>query len=132
MAHARANLAEAATATRAGDRYRAAHLGALRAAAAVVAAGSVRAGAPRPGRRLQNVWDLLARTAPELGEWAHFFAHGARARAAIEAGLPHVVTDREADDLLRDAETFVDLVTDRLGLPRQRSLAGAVAPLRAS
>lgn len=138
VSYARTNLTEAATATRAGDRYRAAHLAALRAAAALVAAGaaagpsSARSSGARPSRRLQNVWELLARTAPELGEWAQFFAHGARLRAAVEAGLPHAVTDRDADDLLRDAETFVDLVTDRLGLPRQRALGGLVAPLRAS
>ncbi|MDT7544455.1 MAG: hypothetical protein QOE99_565, partial [Actinomycetota bacterium] len=54
--------------------------------------------------------------APELGEWAAFFAAGARKRAAAEAGLPAAVTPREADDLVRDAETFLAVVETTLGL----------------
>jgi hypothetical protein len=34
----------------------------------------------------------------------------------VETGLVRV-TAREADDLLRDAETFVDLAARRLGVP---------------
>jgi hypothetical protein len=56
--------------------------------------------------------------APELGEWAGFFAAGAAKRAAAAAGVAHAVTVREADDLLRDAEQFLDLVEDLLGPPR--------------
>jgi hypothetical protein len=58
---------------------------------------------------------LLAGVAPELGEWAGFFAAGARKRAAAEAGLPSAVTPREADDLIRDAETFLSVVETTLG-----------------
>ncbi len=126
--HAHLCLAESAAATRAADRYVAAHLGALRAAAAVLAA--------RPDLRRtrgpSNVWRQLARVAPELGEWAAFFSTSAQVRAKLEAGLLRAVTDRAADDLLRDAEAFLDLVTELLGLPHQRSLHGVVAPLRAS
>ncbi len=50
---------------------------------------------------------LLADVAPELGEWAAFFAAGAQKRAAAEAGLPSAVTPREADDLVREVEAFL-------------------------
>ena len=105
-------------ATSPGDRYVTAHLAALRAAAAVLA---VRGRPRRPGGTL-NVWQVLPRVAPELGEWAAFFAAGAARRAAVEAGRADVVTAREADDLLRDAETFLHLVTGCLGVSRQQVL----------
>ena len=94
-----------------GERYVAAHLAALRAAAAVLA---VR-GRPRRGSTL-NVWDVLPRVAPELAEWAVFFASGARRRAAVEAGLAGAVSTRQADDLVRDASAFADLVAELLGV----------------
>ena len=52
---------------------------------------------------------------------AAFFAAGATRRAAAEAGLD-VVTSREADDLLRDAETFLALVDTTVGVPHQIAL----------
>src|SRR5262249_7475322 len=79
---ARQGLDEAARTRPDGLRYAAAHLAALRAAAAVLAARA----RPEPGRRsrLTNVWFLLAGVAPELSEWAAFFAAGASKRAAAE------------------------------------------------
>jgi len=106
-----AGLRTARTADDVGERYVAAHLAALRAAAAVLA---VR-GRPRRGSTL-NVWEVLPRVAPELAEWAVFFASGAPRRAAVEAGLVGAVTTRQADDLVRDASTFADLVADLLGV----------------
>jgi hypothetical protein len=58
---------------------------------------------------------LLAQVAPELGEWATFFAAGAAKRAAAEAGLSHAVTEREADDLVRDVGAFLSVVENSLG-----------------
>jgi hypothetical protein len=88
-------------------RYPAAYLAALRAGAAVLA---VRARpAPRRGSG-RNVWRLLAEVAPELGEWAAFFAACSDTRAAAEAGIERLVGRREADDLLRQAEQFVGIV----------------------
>jgi hypothetical protein len=111
-------LRSARRATTPGERYVRAHLAALRSAAAVLA---VR-GRPRsPGGTL-NVWQVLPRVAPELAEWAAFFAAGAPRRAALEAGRADVVSAREADDLLRDAEAFGHLVTGCLGLPRRDHL----------
>jgi hypothetical protein len=62
---------------------------------------------------------LLAGVAPELGEWAAFFAAGARKRAAAEAGLPSAVTPREADDLVREVEAFLTMVEGALGQSSQ-------------
>ncbi|MGH3489094.1 MAG: SAV_6107 family HEPN domain-containing protein [Actinopolymorphaceae bacterium] len=118
LERARASLAEAELAGTAGERYVAAHVAALRAAAAVLA------GRSRPtGRRGQrDAWSMLARVTPELGEWAAFFAAGAGKRAAAEAGLRQAVTDREAADLVRDAERFLAAVERLLELPHQPAL----------
>ncbi|HUR50946.1 MAG TPA: SAV_6107 family HEPN domain-containing protein [Mycobacteriales bacterium] len=110
-------LSEAARTTAPGERYALAHLAALRAAAAVLAhrtrpAGSSRRSSPRPA------WVLLAEVAPELREWAQFFAAGAAKRAAAEAGLAGVVSPREADDLLRDAQSFLSVVETTLASGR--------------
>jgi hypothetical protein len=117
---ARQGLANAAGETSAGGRYVAAHLAALRAAAAIVAARP----APGTGRRKapRSVWELLPKVEPALAEWAAFFAAGAGKRAAAEAGLPRAVSSREADDLLRDAETFLSLAEEALGRPAQAAL----------
>ena len=55
-------------------------------------------------------------------EWAGYFALGAGKRAAAEAGIPRVVTPREADDLLRAAEQFVAVVESALGVAYQPPL----------
>lgn len=117
---ARQGLDEAAVTPQDGLRYATAHLAALRAAAAVLA---VRA-QPAPNRRnrMTSVWALLTRVAPELEEWAAFFAASAAKRAAAEAGISRAVTAREADDLLRAAEQFTAMVEVALDLPPQRSV----------
>ena len=114
LARARQALFEAGATGEHTARYAHAHVAALRTAAAVLA---VRA-RPHP-RRERNAWVLLAGVTPELGEWAAFFAAGAPKRAAAEAGLPHAVTTREADDLLRDAECFLQVVEQLLGVSSQ-------------
>jgi hypothetical protein len=65
---------------------------------------------------------LLPEAEPALREWAAFFAAGADKRAAAEAGLPRAVTPREAEELLHDAEVFVTLVEDTLGVTSQPTL----------
>ena len=127
--HARGGLSEAAATASAGERYAAAHLAALRAGAAVLAARSRPVRASRRGRGRsrgpRNVWVDLAQVAPELAEWAEYFAAGASKRAAAQAGIPRAVTAREADDMLRDADSFLGLVCSLLGLPYQQPLSGA-------
>ncbi|HET7666793.1 MAG TPA: SAV_6107 family HEPN domain-containing protein [Mycobacterium sp.] len=124
LAVARRGLREAAASSRPGERYATAHLAALRCAAAVLAART-RPDMPggKRGRGPRNAWALLSAVAPELAEWAAFFAAGAAKRAAAEAGIDGVVTAREADDLLRDTETFLALVETTVGVSSQPTLA---------
>jgi hypothetical protein len=109
------SLREAITSTSVPERYAHAHVSALRATAALLAA---RAQPVMPSRRRpqKNAWVLLAEVAPELSEWASFFAAGATKRAAAESGSRRAVTEREADDLVRDADRFLALVETSLGL----------------
>src|ERR1700722_18127964 len=125
---ARRGLAEAADESAPGARYVTAHLAALRAAGA---RGAGRRGAAVGGargdpfsrrRKPHSVWELLPQVEPALTEWAAFFAAGAGKRAAAEAGLPRAASPREADDLLRDAETFLSLAETALGVEVQSPL----------
>jgi pyruvate kinase len=109
---ARHDLATAMVTTVGTERYAAAHLAALRTAAAVLAVRTRPAATKRP----RNVWSMLPQVAPELTEWAAFFAAGAAKRAAAEAGSTRAVTEREADDLVRDADRFLAVVEQALGL----------------
>lgn len=122
LALARDGLAEARRTQADGLRYATAHLAALRAAAAVLAARA----RPEPRRRsrLTSVWVLLSAVTPGLREWAAFFTVAATKRAAAEAGIPRAVTAREADDLIDAAEQFVEVVADTLGLTYQPMLDG--------
>src|SRR4051794_18258751 len=89
------SLREAITSTSVPERYALAHVSALRATAALLAARAQPA--PVRRRRQKNAWVLLAEVAPELGEWAAFFAAGADKRAAAEAGSRRAVTPRGGD-----------------------------------
>ena len=122
LASARRSLSQASIATTPGERYAAAHLAALRSAAAVLAA---RSSASTRRSRVRSVWVVLPQVAPEFGEWADFFAAGAGKRAAAEAGLA-CVSAREADDLVRESDAFVARVADFLGVPHQQSLVDAL------
>ena len=108
------SLREAITCPDVPRRYALAHVAALRATAALLAARAQ----PMPvqKRRQKNAWVLLAEVAPELKEWVTFFASGAAKRAAAEAGSRRAVTEREADDLVRDADRFLAVVETSLGL----------------
>jgi len=118
---ARRGLAEAEAEGDPGTRYICAHLAALRAAAAIVAArGEPGTGARR--RRPRSVWELLPQVEPALSEWAAYFAASAAKRAAAEAGLPRAATAREAEDLLRDAGTFLSVAERALGVEAQPML----------
>jgi hypothetical protein len=118
LERAASSLREAITSTDIGMRYAHAHVAALRATAALLAARA-RPAVGGPRRRAQrNAWVLLTEVAPEFTEWAMFFSAGAGKRAAAEAGSRRAVTEREADDLVRDADRFLGLVEESLGLTR--------------
>lgn len=108
------SLREAILSVDVPQRYALAHVSALRATAALLAARAQPASASK--RRQKNAWVLLSEVAPEFGEWATFFSSGAQKRSAAEAGSRRAVTEREADDLVRDADRFLALVETSLGL----------------
>jgi hypothetical protein len=121
LARAAESLSEAIGASDVATRYACAHVAALRAAAALLAARAT----PSPAKRRpqRNAWVLLASIAPELGEWASFFAAGAGKRAAAEAGSTRAVTSREADDLVRESDRFLAVVETSLGLVPHASVS---------
>lgn len=116
LLHAEQDLRDAGQIRAAGLRYATAHMGALRAASAVLAAraqGHDRSDTPgRGGRRHRplSVWQLLVVVAPEFEVWADRWQAGATKRAAAEAGIPRVVTSAEADDNVRAAGEFIAAV----------------------
>jgi hypothetical protein len=107
LSRARTALIEAELSFHPSDRYLAAHLAALRVAAIVLA---LRARPKRSSGRPRNTWVVLAEVAPELSEWAAFFAATQDKREAVRAGATAIVNAREADDLIRDAQAFFALV----------------------
>lgn len=139
LAQARAGLDEAATRADPNERFATAHLAALRAAAAVLAARG--RPEPSPGQkraRIRSAWEVLPDVAPELAEWSALFAAGARRRARAEAGITGAATQRDADDLVRDASMFLRLVermlpqlpvTDLLELTENQDTGAAVRHL---
>jgi len=123
LAEAQYRLDEAAGLHAPNERYAGAHLAALRAAAAVLAAPSPvpkpcprgRAAAPKRRRaRIRSVWESLPEAAPELAGWAGLFAAGASRRARAEAGIAGAASPAEADDVVRAASVFLPLVADFL------------------
>ena len=114
LASSRAVLDEAMAADSPDERFRLAHLSALRTAAAVLAQRGRPSGVRR--RRLVSAWVLMDSVAPDLADWASYFAAGAASRAAIEAGASMVVSAREADDQWRAADEFLALVETSFGM----------------
>lgn len=102
---ARAALVEAELAVTPLERFEAAHGCARRVAAVVLAARAPVTVRNQARSGPTQVWQLLARTAPEYGEWAAFFAFTERHGS---------VSPRLADDLTRDAATFLAVVENSL------------------
>ena len=90
LARSDAELVASGVAQDAGEAFVHAHLAALRAGAALVEAR----GRPGPRSRARTVWDMVTRVAPELADYAAFFAANAATRAAVEAGRTTVDRDR--------------------------------------
>ena len=103
-------LRRAEWASSAAFRYELAYLAALRSGAAVLA----RCARPRSLRtRPQGMWGLLAATAPEMSEWAQFFAVCGARSTQLQEGRA-AVSVREADDLVREAAAFAAIVSGRV------------------
>src|SRR5690606_41854472 len=83
VAARRHGLADAGRERTLAARFAASYLSALRAGAAILAAKG------RPHRRAakpQSTWALLASTAPEVAQWAEYFAARPATHASAQAG----------------------------------------------
>ncbi|GIG38540.1 SAV_6107 family HEPN domain-containing protein [Cellulomonas phragmiteti] len=87
-----------------------AHLAALRAGAALVAARGRPSGRGAP----RTVWGMLDAVAPELHHLSALFAHAATLRSAVDAGRFELVSALRAERALCAAEDLVDAVRDAL------------------
>ena len=114
LAQARRGLDEASALTDPGEAYVAAHLAALRVAAAVLAVRGRPETTPRGRSRIRSAWEVLPEIAPELAEWAALFAASATRRARIEAGIRGVVGRAEAEELSQAAGFFLRLAEETL------------------
>lgn len=134
LGQARALVADARSEPVAADRFRIAHLAALRGTAALLAVLTSTAIPVR--RRPTSAWVLLAGALPEFADWAAYFAAGQGRRAAADAGVREAVTAAEAADLVDATTTFLRLVeaavteaTLRGGRADAPTLVAALGPL---
>ena len=113
-------IIEAELTDRPSDRFLAAHHAALQVAAVVLAlrtSPAVRGQRSRP----RNAWRMVADVAPELGEWAGFFAATEAKRDAVRAGEPVMPLVRQA---LADKPQAHALLQRRVGGLRALSQVG--------
>ena len=101
------------------EQFSHAHLAAVRAAAAVVAAEGAPSGRSAP----RTVWGQLGAVAPTLSRWGALFADAAPLRAAVEAGRFDLVSAARAEEGLVEAEDFVDVVRSFLAGDAQAARA---------
>ncbi|MFE1267539.1 SAV_6107 family HEPN domain-containing protein [Streptomyces sp. NPDC058758] len=129
LTKAKEGLGQASSLEDPNGQFAAAHLAALRAAAAVISVRASSGEAANENRRrgVRSAWDLLPEVAPELKEWSELFAASAHLRARAEAGIQGAVTRLQANDMKRDAEHFVRLA-ERLLSDNYNSVARRVAP----
>lgn len=133
LTQAQQGFAQAGRETGASPRFIAYYSCALRAAAAVLAAR----GRPHRGRaRPASAWVLLETTAPELTEWAAYFAANSAAHAAAQAGNTRQVTAESADELMHRTTEFLELAhravhgTPEVPTPRAATCPGGMRGLR--
>ncbi|GEK20634.1 SAV_6107 family HEPN domain-containing protein [Cellulomonas xylanilytica] len=127
LARADAELVAAQFSPEPWEQLSHAHLAALRAGAAVVAAR----GTPSGRRAPRTVWSMLGAVAPELGSWSTYFAEAAALRAAVDAGRFELVGPARAEEAVCAAEDFVDAVRD-LVLGGAGAVAGRTLSMRVS
>ncbi|WP_344446167.1 SAV_6107 family HEPN domain-containing protein [Kitasatospora nipponensis] len=124
LAQAHRTLVRAGAAEDPLERYATAHLAALRTTAAVLAVRGRPETNPRRRKAIRSAWEVLPEVAPELAEWAVYFAAGARKRAAAEAGLAGAASARDADDLVRNTAFFLRLVEHVLQISGDPQIIG--------
>ena len=101
----------------------------VRTAGAVLALRDRPACPPRTARR-RSVWEVLARRAPELGEWAAYLAvpvdlAGVAGVAGVggfgATAISEAAPERVADDRVRDAERFLAAAERVVARSRRRT-----------
>ena len=115
LRRARRAIVAAELAERPSDRYLAAHLAALQIAAVILAWRANPTLGPR-GSRPRNVWRMLADVARSSPNGPPSSPPHRRSEA-VRAGATTIVSAREADDLLRDAQCFLSMVERSWPLP---------------
>lgn len=113
LAEADSELLRACHAQTARERYVVALNAAGLAASAMLNHHRVRHVAPGAA----TIWGVLGDRVPELLEWADFFAFSAARRSHL-SGPQATISARSADDLVRAAQNFLDLVGELLGCAR--------------
>lgn len=106
LAQARHGLADAERETTLVGGFVASYLSALRAGAAILVAKG------RPHRQVakpQSTWTLLTSVAPEVTQWAEYFAAHSAGYAAAQAGISRHVGAEAVDELRHRAEEFLAL-----------------------
>lgn len=115
LAQALGGLNEAPTMRTEALRYGAAHLAAMRAAAALLAARATAARNCQQGPAY-SVWYLAKQVAPELERELEYWASQAVGRAGAAEGFL-TFTETDAARAIQDATEFVTLVTRTLSTP---------------
>jgi len=110
LSRADAELLAAQFSPEAWEQFSHAHLAALRAGAAVVAAK----GRPGGRRALRSVWEMLDVVAPDLARWSAYFAAAAPLRSAVDAGRFDAISSDRAEQAVCAAEDFVDAARNML------------------
>lgn len=114
LTRAATSLRDAMVAADAPTKYACAHVAALQSAAALLAVRTVPGSGGR--RRSRNAWVLLADAVPEMADWAALFSSGSATYQAAQAGSARTVTDDLAQTIVEDADQFLAVVEELLGL----------------
>jgi hypothetical protein len=109
LARSEGELVASTVAQDPADAFVHAHFAALRAGAALLQAR----GRPGPRSGARTVWDMVTRVAPELADYAAYFAGNAATRSAVEAGRATVDRAR-AERAVAVAEQFREAVREVL------------------
>ncbi|WP_072806336.1 SAV_6107 family HEPN domain-containing protein [Rhodococcoides yunnanense] len=111
LGRADAFLSRSVGAADATERFLDCYMAALRGAAAVLEATPI----SQSRARSRSAWVLLSKAAPDLDEWAEYFAGFSATRAALQAGLSRSISEGDADEFYREVGHFLHVVEDRIG-----------------
>ncbi len=117
MKSARGQLSEAENAAQDADKFEFSHRAALRIAGALIDAESKGA----RSRKVESIWQRLARLFPEFNEWAIVFEEGALVRVRVLAGDEAPIREGRAAMWLNQTRRFYDEAAQLLGVSPEDS-----------